>query len=166
MSTTNNNEITNHELIQKILQHLEIDPKELIKLKKETLLILLEYVESVKNLLEDKKTDTNNKSQTEHVRACLSIVINRSKNINVITLTGYEYSTKISKQINSLTEEQIKVLAKHINKKIARSRETYFDFVTNPEKLTIDSFVESLKNDQEIKTNSNEINELMVLNNE
>lgn len=167
-SLPSNKEITNQELIQKIKKHFLIDEKELMKLKKETLLMISNYCESMQDLLEEKTINTKNEllatatTSSSNIPAHLSITINLTTKTHIITLTGNKNGEKVSKIIESLTEDQIKILSKHVHKKLARGIETHFDFITTIEDLSLDSFIESLKKDKEVKTHDKDL--LVLIN--
>ena len=166
-SMPSDKEITNQELIQKIKKCLLIDEKELIKLKKETLLMISNYCETTQDLLEEKTANaTSNMGEpigalSSDIPAHLSITVDLITKDSVITLTGNKKGEKVSEVIESLTEDQIKVLSKHVHKKLARGTETYFDFVTRADEFSLESFIESLKKDKEVKTHDKELLVLM-----
>ena len=162
-----NNETTNPELIQKIKIYLSVDEKELMKLKKDTLLQILEHLKTTEDLLEEKTS--NEKSNMgksvsalcSDIPAHLSITVDLLTKKSIITLTGNKKGEKVSEIIESLTEDQIKILSKHVHKKLARGTETYFDFVTRTDEFSIESFIESLKKDKEVKTHDKDLLVLM-----
>ena len=166
-SVPNDKEITNQELIQKIKIYLSVDEKELMKLKKDTLLQILEYLKTTEDLLEEKTANaTSNMGEpisalSSDIPAHLSITVDLITKKSVITLTGNKKGEKVSEIIESLTEDQIKILSKHVHKKLARGTKTYFDFVTRTDEFSIESFIESLKKDKEVKTHDKDLLVLM-----
>ena len=162
-----NNETTNPELIQKIKIYLSVDEKELMKLKKDTLLQILEYLKTTEDLLEEKTANaTSNMGEpisalSSDIPAHLSITVDLLTKKSIITLTGNKKGEKVSEIIESLTEDQIKILSKHVHKKLARGTETYFDFVTRTDEFSLESFIESLKKDKEVKTHDKDLLVLM-----
>ena len=168
-SMPSDKEITNPELIQKIKIYLSVDEKELMKLKKDTLLQILEHLKTTEDLLEEKTANaTSNMGEpisalSSDIPAHLSITVDLLTKKSIITLTGNKKGEKVSEIIESLTEDQIKILSKHVHKKLARGTETYFDFVTRTDEFSLESFIESLKKDKEVKTHDKD---LLVLMNE
>ena len=166
-SVPSDKEITNPELIQKIKIYLSVDEKELMKLKKDTLLQILEYLKTTEDLLEEKTANaTSNMGEpisalSSDIPAHLSITVDLLTKKSIITLTGNKKGEKVSEIIESLTEDQIKILSKHVHKKLARGTETYFDFVTRTDEFSLESFIESLKKDKEVKTHDKDLLVLM-----
>lgn len=156
---------TNSELIQKIKQHIPIEEKEFIKLKKESLIVLFEYIEMQQK--DSNNTTTKGSDDTTKEReASLNVMIDHIDNTYTITLTGYKDEERVSQTIESLTKEDVDILSTHVYRKIGQSTKSVFEFVATPKSITIESFIEALKQEQENKVPSNTINELKVLINE
>ena len=166
-SLTSDKDITNQELIQKIKKHILVDEKEMMKLKKETLLMISNYCETTQYLLEKKTTNTEKELLVTDTTSCSNIPAHLSINIDLITktsvinLTGNEKGEKVSKIIESVTEDQIKILSKHVHKKLARGTEIYFDFITTIDDISFENFIKSLEKDKEVKTYDKDLVVLM-----